>query len=67
MLQVLTDCAKDHNVEDFVVESVVCLTKEVNPCTKSWKVAVPTRLKEVMSSGAMYPRGWSYRVFHQGP
>ena len=45
---------------------MVCLTKEENPRTRSWKVSVPARLREVMANGAMYPRGWSYRVFHQG-
>ena len=64
---VLKLCAEKLGVTDYMVEQVVCLTKEENPRTKSWKVAVPARLKETMTNPAMYPPGWSFRAFHAGP
>ena len=66
VLEVLKNCALAMKVENFVVDNVVPLTKEENPRSRSWKVSVPARLEEVMANCSMYPRGWSYRVFHQG-
>ena len=66
VVEVLKNCALAIKVDNFVVDSVVPLTKEDNPRSRSWKVSVPARLEEVMANGAMYPRGWSYRVFHPG-
>ena len=66
MIEVLQKCAQNLSVEDFTVEGVHCLTKEDNPRTKSWKVTVPSRFKELMANPAMYPQGWSHRAFHPG-
>ena len=49
------------------VEQVVCLTKEVNPRTKSWKVSVVASSKELMANPVLYPVGWTFRPFHMGP
>ena len=65
--EVLEKCAKILSIDSFSVENVHGLTKEDNPRTRSWKVTVPARFKEVMSDPAMYPKGWSHRAFHQGP
>ena len=65
--EVLGICAEKISVTDFTVEQVVCLTREENPRTKSWKVSVPMKHKAVMVNPAMYPPGWSFRVFHPGP
>ena len=65
--EVLKLCAEKQSVQDFKVEDVVSLTKEENPRTRSWKVVVPARLRDVMSNPAMYPPGWSFRAFRQGP
>ena len=64
--EVLEKCAKILSIDSFSVENVHGLTKEDNPRTRSWKVTVPARFKEVMSDPAMYPKGWSHRAFHQG-
>ena len=48
------------------MEDVLSLTKEENPRSKSWRVQVPARLKEVMADPAMYPYGWKHRPFHAG-
>ena len=65
-MEVLKKCTEKLEVPEFAVETVVCLTKKENPRSKSWKVAVPARLKGVMVNPAMFPRGWSHRVFHAG-
>ena len=65
--EVLQKCAESLKVESFTIENVFCLTKDTNPQTKSWKVSVPARFKELMGNPGMYPRGWSHRVFHSGP
>ena len=65
--EVLKLCADKQSLVDFKVEDVVSLTKEENPRTRSWKVVVPARFKEVMSNPAMYPPGWSFRAFRSGP
>ena len=65
--EVLQKCAESLKVEAFTVENVFCLTKDTNPQSKSWKVSVPARFKELMGNPGMYPRGWSHRVFHSGP
>ena len=67
MKEVLEKCAQSLSIDSFSVENVHGLTKEDNPRTRSWKVTVPARFKEVMSDPAMYPKGWSHRAFHQGP
>ena len=61
--EVLKQAADNIKVIDFKVEEVVCLTKEDRPRTRSWKVAVPARLKEVMLDPQMYPPGWTFRAF----
>ena len=66
MIEVLQKCAQSLSVEGFNVEGVHCLTKDENPRTKSWKVTVPARFKELMANPAMYPQGWSHRPFHPG-
>ena len=57
MVEVLEKCAHNLGVEGFTVEDAYCLTKEDNPRTKSWKVSVPARFKELMANPAMYPQG----------
>ena len=61
--------AEHHKVEDFVVEKVSPLTKDLNPRNKSWKIVVPARLKETMEKPDMFPKGWITRAFtfHSGP
>ena len=49
------------------VEQVVCLTKEVNPRTRSWKVSVVASSKELMANPVLYPVGWTFRPFKMGP
>ena len=66
MIEVLQKCAHSLSLEGFTVEGVCCLTKDENPRTKSWKVMVPVRFKELMANPAMYPQGWSHRPSHPG-
>ena len=65
--KVLTKCAESLEVENFGIEDVLCLTKDDNPRSRSWRVTVPARLKEAMENPAMYARGWSHRVFNFRP
>ena len=61
--------ADNLEVQNFKVEEVVCLTKDPHFRTKSWKVAVPSRLCETMLKPEMYPAGWTFRPFtlwHKG-
>ena len=53
--EVLAKLAEKCGVTDFIVESVLCLTKDPNPWSKSFKVCVPARLKELMNNPQMYP------------
>ena len=62
--EVLTKLANKCGVKDFTVESVQSLTKEPNPWSRSFKVAVPARLQEQMSNPEMYPASWESRAFH---
>ena len=48
--EVLAKLAEKCGVTDFIVESVHCLTKDPNPWSKSFKVCVPARLKELMNN-----------------
>ena len=65
--EVLTKLANKCGVKDFTVESVQSLTKEPNPWSRSFKVAVPARLQEQMSNPEMYPASWESRAFTQWP
>ena len=52
--------------KDLQVLEVKCLTNGIeNPRTKSWKVRVPYRYKELMEMNELYPYpvGWTYRKF----
>ena len=41
---------------------VKCLTHGIdNPRTKSWRVMVPYKCKELMEKNDLYPEGWTYR------
>ena len=64
--EVLGKCAGGLNVEDFKIIDVTTLNKETNPMSRSWRVTVPARLKDLMLNPAMYPLGWGGRVFHPG-
>jgi hypothetical protein len=69
MKEALLKSAEKLGFADFQVEDVHCLTKEtiINPRTKSWKVTVPQKFKEVMANKDMY-LGWKFRAFTQwGP
>ena len=61
---VLTRCAAavDGGI-DLVVDKVELLTKERDPRTKCWKVAVPFRFKSIMEKDEVYPAGWKHRTF----
>ena len=63
VMEVLNQAAENNKTTNFKVEEVVCLTKEDKPRTRSWKVTVPARLKEVMLDPQMYPSGWTFRAF----
>ena len=67
MEETLVTSAKALDNEDFKVEQVVCLTKDENPRTRTWKVSVPARFREVMGNPGLYPPGWSFRPFTVGP
>ena len=50
--------------KDLQVLEVTCLTNGIdNPRTKSWKVKVPYKDKELMEKNELYPEGWTYRKF----
>ena len=50
--------------KDLQVLEVKCLTSGIeNPRTKSWKVRVPYKYKELMEKNDLYPEGWTYRKF----
>ena len=60
---VLVKCATQLETELQVLE-VKCLTAGIdNPRTKSWKVKVPYKYKELMEKSELYPEGWTYRKF----
>ena len=43
---------------------VTCLTYGLDtPRSKSWKVKVPYKHKELMEKNELYPEGWTYRKF----
>ena len=64
---VLKKCAEEKGIQNFKVDDVFCLTKDAEPRTKTWKVTVPGRLKDLMEDSAMYPAGWSHRTFSFRP
>ena len=50
--------------KDLQVLDVKCLTTGMdNPRTRSWKVKVPYKFKELMEKNELYPEGWTYRKF----
>ena len=60
---VLEKCAAQLS-KDLQVLEVRCLTNGIdNPRTKSWKVKVPYRYKELMERNELYPVGWTFRKF----
>ena len=60
---VLQKCAAQLT-KDLQVLEVKCLTNGIeNPRTKSWKVRVPYKYKELMEKNDLYPEGWTYRKF----
>ena len=60
---VLVKCAADLQ-KDLEVLEVKCLTTGIdNPRTKSWRVKVPYKFKELMEKNELYPEGWTYRKF----
>ena len=63
---VLNQAGVQNKLNNFKVEKVVCLTKEKDPRTKSWKVMVSARWKEEMLKPEMYPAGWTFRAFTPG-
>ena len=63
----LKKCAEEKDIKNFKVDDVFCLTKDSEPRTKTWKVTVPGRLKNLMEDSAMYPAGWSHRAFSFRP
>ena len=65
--QALKKCAEDKGIKNFKVDDAFCLTKDSEPRTKTWKVTVPGRLKDLMEDSAMYPAGWSHRTFSFRP
>ena len=44
--EVLKNCAEAIKVKNFVIGTVVSLTKDENPRSRYWKVSVPARLKK---------------------
>jgi len=65
--EIIMHCAESCEVKDFSIESIKCLTKEPNPWTKSFKVSVPAKFEEVMSSPRMYLGSWEARPFTRWP
>ena len=63
--KVLEKCAAPllEGEEKFVIESIQCLTKDLEPRTKCWRVVVPHRFKQIMENNLLYPEGWKYREF----
>ena len=60
---VLVKCAAELQ-KDLDVLEVKCLTTGIdNPRTKSWRVKVPYKYKELMEQNELYPEGWTYRKF----
>ena len=60
---VLVKCATEIG-KDLQVLDVKCLTTGMdNPRTRSWKVKVPYKFKELMEKNELYPEGWTYRKF----
>ena len=50
--------------KDLQVLEVTCLTYGFeSPRSKSWKVKVPYKYKELMEQNDLYPEGWTYRKF----
>jgi hypothetical protein len=61
---VLDACAKSLEFRDkFEVVDIELLTKEDNPRTKCWRVAVPYHCKILMENPEMFPPGWRTRRF----
>ena len=60
---VLVKCATVIGKELQVLD-VKCLTTGIDhPRTRSWKVKVPYKYKELMEKNELYPEGWTYRKF----
>ena len=61
----MAKCAKAIQPEtNFCVLEVQQLaTHLVNPRTKSWKIVVPYKYKQLMEMDQMYPPGWSHRKY----
>ena len=50
--------------KNLEVLEVTCLTYGLDtPRSKSWKVKVPYKYKELMELNELYPEGWTYRKF----
>ena len=50
--------------KDLQVLEVTCLTHGLDsPRSKSWKIKVPYRFKDLMEQDELYPEGWTYRKF----
>ena len=62
--EVLRKCAVGLGVDNFEILDVRCLTKMENPRSKSWKVSVSTRFRDIMMDPAMYIDGWTHRCMH---
>ena len=62
---VLTNFAKgvEPTTSFKVLEVVQLATHLENPRTKSWKVLVPYKFKQLMEQDTMYPSGWVHRKF----
>ena len=61
----MTKCAKgvEPNTAFKVLEVVQLATHLVNPRTKSWKVLIPYKFKQLMEQDDMYHTGWVHRKF----
>ena len=61
----LTKCAKAIKPEEklCVFEVQQLATHLVNPRTKSWKVVVAYKHRELMDMDTMYPPGWTHRKY----
>ena len=50
--------------KDLQVMEVTCLTYGLeSPRSKSWKIKVPYKFRELMEQNDLYPEGWTYRKF----
>jgi hypothetical protein len=58
-----TTASKIEHTEGFKVINAECLTKDLNPRTKCWKVSVPYKFRDLMENDELYPAGWRYRKF----